>query len=70
MLRLTIRFMKLVAYCVHILLEYCFRLSIGGNILTSRENSKEFANHHNLYASESVLPIKSIKLGVLGNFIR
>ena len=42
MLRLTIRFMNLVAYCVHILLEYCFRLSIRGNILTSRENSKEF----------------------------
>lgn len=70
MLRLNIKFMKLVAYCVHILLEYCFRLSIGGNILTSRESSQEFANHHNLYASESVLLIKSLKLGVVGNFIR
>lgn len=70
MLRLNIRVMNLVAYCVHILLEHCFRLSIGGHILTSRENSKEFANHHNLCASESVLPIKSIKLGEVGNFIR
>lgn len=49
------------------LLEYCF--AFGGNALTSRENSKEFANHHNLNASESVLPMKLIKLEVLGNFI-
>ena len=69
MLRLNIRFMNLVAHCVHIqfLLEYCF--AFGGNALTSRENSKEFANHHNLNASESVLPMKLIKLEVLGNFI-